>query len=128
MAIFPQKFGLGDQVWKYFKSRLPPSCGISQHVKKQSWGTLNDIIATYDMVAELITWIPADDTVHLHFVTDPDHLERVRMIVESTRPAHWIIHYHPAEAHRMSWFDRKIREPLAYLKDRGRLCLRKVWL
>lgn len=126
MVIFPQKHGLGKQLWEYFKPQQQTPFSTSVYLSEISWGTFDDILATYRIIASLLESISADDEVHLHFITDPDHLKRVKMIVGSTCPSHWKAHYHPATRHQRSWFDRKVYELLARWKVRVRLIFRRI--
>jgi hypothetical protein len=55
-----------------------------------SWGTMNDLIASYRIVVRL-----GYDTAHFHFVTDPVHLRRVKLAWWLTHPQGWTAEFHP---------------------------------
>lgn len=122
MAVFPQGISktdpcgknlsdvsLGDSMISYLKIR-PEMAGVKYKSESMGWGTLQDVRNTYELVRLL-----GYQTAHIHFVTDPVHLERVRLVWDKTHPEGWTATFHAATFHRMSWFERWVREPLARL-------------
>jgi len=128
-VVFPQKMrpryssvtpkseqkSLCRMMAEYFSARPEVKReGINIQFDSLSAGTYDDILATYEMARRLVT-AGRYSKINIHFVTDAVHMRRVRLIWEKTRPPDWTAEFHPAEFHRMSWKERWIREPLAYM-------------
>lgn len=78
--------------------------------KEMSFGTKGDMLASYGMIAEL-----GYDLAHFHFVTDPVHLWRVRLVWWMTHPRGWTASFHPAHTHKMSAKERFVHEPIKFV-------------
>ena len=114
-------FSLGESMALYVTSMLPeehPHIRVSS--KPLSWGTMNDIRALYLMLAEL----PVGSMPHIHFVTEPAHLKRVRMVWKYINSIGYPATFHAATQHRMTWKERWVREPIARLNYKYQLSRR----
>lgn len=108
---------LGGSMAHYLETRIGEEEHINVYTKPLSWGTANDLRALCLMLAELdVGSIP-----YVHFVTDPTHLKRVRLIWKHIKHAGYHASFHAATAHRMTWKERWMREPIARLKFRYEL-------
>lgn len=124
--LFPQGYGkddpartqgrsvsLGESMARYVDTRMPKEFpGITVHFKPMSWGTMNDLKALVRMMHDL----GISPGAHIHLVTDPTHLKRVQLIWYRLPYRRRPVTFHAAIAHRMSWKERWVREPLARLK------------
>ena len=111
---------LGESMAQYVESNLSKKHPqIQVYFEPLSWGTLDDIKSIPQMLGKL----GYDCQPHVHFVTDPEHLKRVRLVWKYVSPQGWAASFHPAEQHRMSWSERWIREPIARILYRYRLLL-----
>ncbi len=122
VALFPQGMSksnphatsenrqpLGQMMEGYLKSCREMD-GVPIHSKALGWGTLEDVLNVYAMGREL-GYVRA----HVHFVSDPVHIKRVRLIWEKTCPRWWTADFHGATFHHMTWKERWLREPFARL-------------
>lgn len=123
LIVFPQKAKrvvdrlpdlptLGEQMAAFLRKRAGWIQGVHIKCEPRSWGTLEDTLATYEMV-KAEGW---KTNVHLHFVTDPVHLRRLRLIWNYTHPQGWTATFHAATFHQRSRWERFVYEPLAWLK------------
>lgn len=132
IAVFPQgrsktksaspsvKPGLGEVLAKYLKTR-PEARNIKIYHETMGWGTMDDVLNTYNMVRIL-----GYTTAHICFVSDPVHIERVRLVWDKTHPKGWTAEFFGATFHRTSFAERWIREPVARMVYRWRLFRRGV--
>lgn len=131
IALFPQGypkktprkvrplFPLCDSVKKYFES-LPALAGIQVVATPLGWSTFEDVQNGYKMVLEL-----GYETAHIHFVSDKEQLKRVMLVWKHTHPEGWAADFHVSNYHRMSAWERLVREPVARFVYWIRLRLRK---
>lgn len=129
--LFPQGYGkrnsstphgravsLGESMARYVESKLPiEHPRIQVRFKPLSWGTLGDLRSIPRMLGKIDSAYPP----HIHFVTDPMHLKRVRLVWRHVHPRGWVTTFHAAKQHRMTWRERWIREPVARLWYRYQL-------
>lgn len=130
LFLFPQGYGkedptkpegravsLGESMARYVERMLPKEHPrIRVYSRPLSWGTAKDLLAVRIMTSERGFGFPP----HMHFVTDPVHLKRVRLIWKHVNLFDWPATFHPSVQHRMTWKERWIREPLARLQYRYR--------
>ncbi len=124
VMVFPQGYyphrpeSLGENMVRYIRS-LSEFKNVYVLQSPCSRGTATDTIAAYDMVEK----DGIDRSLMFHFVTDPVHMRRVRLIWFLTHPRYrgWQATFHPAYGHQMTARERNLREPLARVKDAVRL-------
>lgn len=121
LIVLPQGYGkkyptvklgresLGMNIHLYLRT-LTEMANLPIVQDEMSWGTKNDILASYQMVAGL-----GYDLARFHFVSDEDHLRRVKLIWDKTHPKGWTAGFYPASGYRMSVKERRVREPAARL-------------
>ncbi len=132
IAVFPQdlkpeispldpSFGLtlGEMMGKYLRA-CPEMAGVEVVSKPLGHGTKNDILNTYEMVKGL-----GYELAHISFVSDPAHIKRVKIIWDRTHPFRWTAEFFGAPFHRMTWWERWAREPIARLVTRIHFLLHK---
>ncbi len=100
----PHSQSLGENLKRYTKGL--PAMGKARILSLPlGWTCLDDILHAYAMVSQL-----GYPKAHLRFVSDPDHIQRVKQVVYSTLPDEWTAGFFTAPEHKMSWRERKIRE------------------
>ena len=122
LVPFPQKArsehgteSLGESAAAYARS-LPAYARATVLSVPASNGTWDDTLATYELARHRFGYEP----LIIHFVSDPTHLFRIRMIWWFTKPPQWRASFWAAKTHRG---DAWKHEPKAYLHT---LC-KGVW-
>lgn len=103
----PGQESLGQNLANYAGS-LPIMHDLKVLCRPMSWTTRRDILASYQLVQEI-----GYEQAVFYFVSDPVHLRRVRLTWWMTHPKGWEAIFLSAPAHKMSWKERLIREPVA---------------
>jgi hypothetical protein len=132
VVVFPQKHGksdveysghqqsLGEMAMHYLRSR-PEMADVRMVAQNMGWGTKQDVMNTYVLAQNIFEAGSAEgpyDSAHFYFVSDPVHIRRIELIWNRVRPAWGKASFFGTPLHRMSWWERRVLEPLARLKVR----------
>jgi hypothetical protein len=71
------------------------------------WGTMWDIFNTYKMVEEM-----GFKTGTMHFVSDPTHLRRVKLVWNAYHPNGWYARFYPTPEEVLPFWERLLKEPV----------------
>jgi hypothetical protein len=116
VVVFPQGWpndekrignSLGEQVGAYFSSR-PGMENIQVIYSYHSWGTESDVKNTPGLANRA-----GYREGKIYFVSDPVHIKRVRQIWKYYHVSGWSAEFFGATNHTLSFFERRIREPIA---------------
>lgn len=117
--IDPSQTSLGENMAGYVKERLA-ALNAEVLTSTLGWGTLADVTNTYNMVRDL-----GYNLAHINFVSDPVHIKRVKLVWDKTHPYGWTASFFSAKSHRLSSWERWVREPVARFVYRCRLLFYK---